>query len=44
VTDVKPGEAKFDEAKDAVKDALTKQLMEEIAGEQRKVTKVEIMN
>ncbi|MBC8870557.1 MAG: peptidylprolyl isomerase [Planctomycetes bacterium] len=44
VTEVKPGETNFDAAKDAVKDVLIRQLMEETAAEQRKVTKVEILN
>lgn len=34
----------FDEAKDAIKDVLIRQLLEKAAAEQRKVTKVEILN
>jgi parvulin-like peptidyl-prolyl isomerase len=44
VTEVKPGETKFDEAKDAVNTALFGQVLEQAAAEQRKVTKVEILN
>jgi parvulin-like peptidyl-prolyl isomerase len=42
VTEVKPGETKFAEAKDAVTRTLYQQLLEKVAEEQRKVTKVEI--
>lgn len=44
VTGVKPGEAKFAEAKDVVRSALIRQLLEQTAAEQRKITKVQIMN
>lgn len=44
VTEVKPGEMKFDEAKDAVMGTLFQQLLEKAAEEQRKITKVEIIN
>lgn len=44
VTEIKPGETKFDEAKDAVLSTLYQQLLEDAAEEQRKVTKVEIVD
>ena len=44
VTEVKPGETKFDEAKNAVMSALFQQLLEKAAEEQQKVTKVELVN
>jgi peptidyl-prolyl cis-trans isomerase C len=44
VTEVTPGEVKFDEAKDAVKGDLFRQLLEKAADEQRKITKVEVLN
>jgi peptidyl-prolyl cis-trans isomerase C len=44
VTEIDPGERKFDEAKDVVMGTLFQQLLEKAAEEQRKVTKVEILN
>ncbi len=44
VTGIKPGETKFEEAKDAVRNALIRQVLDETAAEQRKVTKVQIIN
>lgn len=44
VTEVTPGETKFDEAKEEVKGTLFQQLLEKAAEEQRKVTKVELIN
>lgn len=44
VTEVKPGELKFADAKDAVMGTLFQQLLEKAAEEQRKVTKVEVIN
>jgi len=44
VTELKPGETKFDEAKNAVKGTLYQEVLEKAAEEQRKVTKVEILN
>jgi len=41
VTEVKPSEGKFEDAKDAVRRALIRQLLEKTAAEQRKVTKAE---
>jgi parvulin-like peptidyl-prolyl isomerase len=43
LTDVKSGEVTFAEAADAVKDTLYQQLLEKAAEEQRKITKVEII-
>lgn len=44
VTEVKPGELKFADAKNAVMGTLFQQLLEKAAEEQRKITKVEIIN
>lgn len=44
VTGVKPGETEFAAAKDAVRDVLIRQLLERVAAEQRKITKVEILD
>ena len=44
VTEFKPGEGTFDAAENAVKGALFQQVLEKAAEEQRKVSKVEIVN
>jgi len=44
VTEVEPGETKLEEAMDAVKEVLARQLLEKAATEQRKATKVAVIN
>lgn len=44
VTGITPGETKFDEAKQAVMNALYQQILEDAATEQRKAVKVEIVD
>ncbi|MHB8899348.1 MAG: peptidylprolyl isomerase [Thermoguttaceae bacterium] len=44
VTEVKPGEGKFADVKDSVMGTLFQQLLEKAAEDQRKVTKVELVN